>query len=76
MSAIDGTPPRRSITISEQHGLWRVEDSLGNASLSATLLGALLKQAVAAHKEDALVSSDLTTTANTLMKLIPERGGE
>lgn len=75
MSVIDGTPPRRSITISEQHGLFRVEDSLGQVSLSATLPGALLKHAVLEHKEEEMLASDLTATSNVLLKLLPERRG-
>lgn len=76
MSAVEGVPPRRSITISEHHGLWRVEDSLGTNTLSSTLPGALLKHAVAVAKTDKVLGSDITTTANVLSKLIPERRGE
>lgn len=76
MSAIEGTAPKRSITVSEQHGLFTVTDSLGNASISRTLPGALLKHAVVAHKEGQVLVSDLNTTANVLANLLPEGRGE
>lgn len=70
MSAVEGTPPRRSLTISEEFGIYTVTNALGRVAVSRSLAGALLKFAVETLHEESITASllvEVTTMIETLL---------